>query len=127
VLNHLKSLSKVGIGYKSVADAAGIARSGLARIISGERRSIRKDNELRVLSVDESAVADGAIVSAKASWKLLNELLKDGYTRKNLAKWLGSSAKVPSLQVGRVWVTARVEIKVKRMYALIKAGKLRRD
>jgi hypothetical protein len=58
---------------------------------------------------------------------MLDELLEQGYTRVQLARWLGSKAKMPSLQLKTDFVTARSAMRVERMYEAVKAGKLRRD
>jgi hypothetical protein len=124
---HILKLSKLGIGWKTVADTARLTRSTVRRIKNGAALHIRKHNEKRILDVDQTAAGDATLVSAKATWKLLNELLEDGYTRKQLAKWLGSTAKVPALQIKKDLVTARNAMKVELMYKAIRAGKLRRD
>lgn len=124
---HLKKLGKLGVGYKSVAAAASIATSVVAKIRSGEKKRIRKHTERAILAVTKEAIADSALVCAAGSWKLLDELIADGYTQTQLAKWLGSKAKVPALQVKQGQVTARTAMKIKRMHAAIQAGKLRRN
>jgi hypothetical protein len=99
VLAHIQKLRKTGIGYKAIAAAADLAKSTLAMILTGERLQIRKHHANRILAVDRSAVADGALVPGRRTWALLNELLAPGYTRTFLAKQLGSRAKTPSLQI----------------------------
>jgi hypothetical protein len=40
-LGHIQKLRKAGIGYKAIAAAAGLAKSTIAMILSGERVQIR--------------------------------------------------------------------------------------
>jgi hypothetical protein len=124
---HIRKLSKVGVGYKSVADAAGISHTTAMLIRSGERTQLRQSTERRILAVDKSAIADRSLVPAGPSWKLLNQLIDEGYTRVQLAKWLGSKAKTPSLQLRQDYCTAKTALKVHRMFQALQAGKLRRD
>ena len=123
---HLKKLSKLGIGYKSVAAAASVAVSVVAKIRTGKRTKIRAHTERRILAVDRAAAADGALIPAASTWRMLDELLERGYTRVQLARWLGSKAKMPSLQLKKDFVTARNAMRVERMHEAVKAGKLRR-
>lgn len=95
---HLKKLSRVKVGYKTVADAAGVAISIVAKILSGKKKTIRAQTARRILEVDAGARADGATVPAGRTWKLLNQLLERGWSRKDIARGLGSEAEVPSLQ-----------------------------
>lgn len=124
MLDHINKLRKAGIGYKAVAAAAGLAKSTLAMILTGKRRRIRRNHAERILAVDRSAVADGAIVPAGRTWALLNELLEGGYTKTFLAKQLGSRARRPSLQIGTRWITALNASKVERLYRRIREGRV---
>jgi len=72
------------------------------------------------------AIADGALVPAGPTWKLLNKLLEAGYTRMFLAKQLGSRAKRPVLQVQAERITALTASKVERLYRRIKEGRVSR-
>jgi hypothetical protein len=121
---HLLELARSGVGYKAVASACDVADSILFAIRSGSRKRIRKTTEARILAVDRAAIADGARVPAAATWRLLNELIQAGYTKRQLAQWLGAQG--PALQVGKRLVTARTASRVERMYRLVQEGKLRR-
>lgn len=123
---HLLKLSKRGIGYKAVADAASVSRSVTGRILWGKRPNIRKSTSDRILAVSKDAIADGARVSAKPTIEILNRLIQDGYTKTQLAAWLGSKAKVPSLQIMHATILARTASNVERMDIMIRDGKLER-
>lgn len=124
---HLKQLSRKGVGYKLVADEARIAESVIWKIRAGERCQIRKTTETAILTVSaEIARGDASLIASGPAWKLLDELLRDGYTKTQLAKWLGT--KTPALQLvkGRP-ITYRKAEQVKRMYDDVMAGRLKRD
>jgi hypothetical protein len=121
---HLLKLSKLGIGRRAVAAASDISGSILLQIRSGRRKNIRASTERRILSVDSKAVSGGALIPAAPTWRLLNKLLERGYTKAQLAIWMGF--KTPALQIKRDVITAETAVKVERLYRLIEAGKLRR-
>lgn len=106
---------------------ARVAISVVARIRSGDRSRIRKNTEERILAVDRSIVADHALVDAAPVWNAIGELLADGYTKTQLAAWLGSKAKTPTLQIGKVRCTAAMALRMQKLVAEIAAGKRRRD
>lgn len=119
---HLKKLSEQGIGYKTVADAAGTAVSVVHKICTGERTQIRMSTESKILDVDDLARADGALISAGQTWRLLNKLLSEGYTKAYLGERLGSKSKTPSLQVQLIMVKAGTAQKVRKLHAELMAG-----
>ena len=124
---HILRLAKKGIGYKQVSAAASVAISIMAQIRNGKRLRIRQSTERAILAVDESARGDAALIPAGPTWRKLNDLIERGFTKTQLGAWLGSTAKVPSLQVNARRITARTAMKVERMCALLEAGKLRRS
>lgn len=121
---HLLALSAKNVGYKSAADAAGVSRSGCRGIVSGRRKQCRKSTLEAILAVDAGARSGGALVAAGPTWKLLHELIGRGYTRAWIAQQLG--AKKPALQIHKGWITAETEARVRRLYNLLNAGKIRR-
>ena len=127
VVAHLRALGDRNIGLRSVSQVTDITRNTLRQYLDGSRSQIRQHREAKILAVDSSAIADHSLVSAKKTWKLLDELIRDGYTRQQLAVWLGSKAKVPSLQLHRDRITAATALRVERLYTAIRAGKIRRE
>ena len=125
-LGHIQKLRKAGIGYRAIAAAAGLAKSTMAMILTGERVQIRRHHADRIMSVDRTAIADHALVAAGQTWALLNELLEAGYSKTFLAKQLGSRAKTPSLQIGADRITALTASKVERLYRRIREGRISR-
>jgi hypothetical protein len=123
---HLLELAEKGVGYKQVAAGAGVATSIVFQIRRGTRKRIRQSTERAILGIDESVRGGASLISAKSTWQKFNKLIGRGFTQKQLAVWLGSKAKIPSLQVNRRQIMARTAMKVDRLCALLQAGKLRR-
>lgn len=117
---HLKALSKQGVGYKSVADAASISRSIVGKILNGQRQTIRADTERRILVIDAGAMADGAHVPARQTWKLIRQLLAVGMTKRAIARALGRP-KANGLLIHKKFVCASTALKVRKLHAAIMA------
>lgn len=111
---HLRRLSRRGIGYKTAADAAGIAASIVAAILNGKRRRIRKRTADAILEVDQGAAADHALVDAGETWRMLKHLRCEYLTDTALARALGFLK--PALQIGQRRVLVRTEDRVRRLY-----------
>lgn len=111
---HLRSLSRRGVGYKTVADASDTAKTTLQKIMSGEKKRIRKRTSDAILEVDLEAVADHGLVPAGPTWEMLRRLQTEWLTAGALAQELGCQK--PALQIGRTRVLARTEMKVRRLY-----------
>ncbi len=114
---HLLELSKNGVGRRSVHHASGVADSILHEIKLGRRERIFAKTEHRILQVDESAKGAAGIIPAGPTWKLINELLEEGYTKSYLAKRLGR--KVPALQIHKERVTVRIAVEIERLHHTI--------
>lgn len=111
---HLKALSDKGVGKRSVQAASDVGLAIIAAILRGTRRHIRRSTERRLLAVDVGALADGTLVDARPTWKLIRAMLRDGYTRGELAEALGSQK--PALQLGRKRLLASTALKVERLH-----------
>lgn len=120
---HLAELSDKGIGRRSVADASDVSQQILRGIMSGERKNCRAQTEKRILAVDGGARRGKCLVSAAPTWRILRELLHRGFTKVQIAEWLGSKR---SLQINKKRVTAQTAMKVQKIYLLLQAGKLTR-
>ena len=110
---HLHTLSKRQVGYKQVADAAGISETVMAKIASGKRKKIRFLNLQAILEVDESARADSALVNGKEVRRLIKKMVTMGYTRTELASRFGIPVQNFYFR-GRV--TTKTDHKVKKLY-----------
>jgi hypothetical protein len=123
-IEHLDNLLAGGVGRRSVAAASGVALSTIIWIRSGVRKRITRQTLKRILDVDAGAAAGGCRIPAGPTWKILDRLIADGFTKRQLAKWMGVGV---SIQFRRDYVTAETATKVRRLAALQEAGKLRRD
>lgn len=117
---HLAALSKAGVGRRMVSAACDVSETCLQEVIAGRKANIRAATERAILAVTTAAAGDGALVPGKATWKMLDQLLDDGYTKSYLAQCLGSKAKVPALQLKRDFVTVRSAHLVERLFEKLK-------
>lgn len=110
---HLADLSARGVGYKAVAASSGVAKGLLREIISGARQHIREDTESKILATDRKAAAAGTIVDGRRTRRAINEMLRLGLTKAEIATRLGRTT--PALQIKRRRVLARTEAGVLRL------------
>ena len=117
---HILKLSDIGIGYKTVADIAGLAPTTVFKIRSGERKNLRRLNEKAILAVDETALPDAALVPAAPVWRMVRWFLREGFSKAELARRLGY--KTRALQLNKDFVTAANALKVRKLYNQIRLG-----
>lgn len=86
---HIRRMSRLGVGYRTLADAAGVNTSTTRQVMTGEKKTIRKSTLERLLSVDEGARADHALIPAGETKRILRELEPEFLTKRNLAAALG--------------------------------------
>ena len=121
---HLLALRKRGVGLSSVADASDVARSVLLDVATGRRREIRASTERSILAVDEGAIADGAVVSAKRMNALIRKMLDHGFSKAHIAELLGMRA--PQLHLGKSpRALARTVSRVERLWARVERGEVK--
>jgi hypothetical protein len=124
---HLVRLSRDGVGRHSVQAVSGVSDTILFAIIKGTRRQIRARTERRILAVEaDAARSDKALVNAGGAWRKIRALLDQGYTRRFIARQLGSRAATPALQLDRHRITWKNANAVERLYRNIQAGKVAR-
>lgn len=114
---HIERLSAAGVGYKTVADLAGIPTSSAFAIRSGAKPTCRRETERKILAVSRDALTDAKLVDASSTWKKLEWMLEQGFTRQELARRLGNKGNPPALRVRRDRVTAKTRAKVERLYS----------
>jgi hypothetical protein len=110
---HLAALSAAGMGLKTVARLSGVSHGSLSKIVYGEpgrgkapSKRIRPATLSNILEVRVSHAGGAQRVDATETWRLIEELVAAGYSRRFLARALGSRAQKPSLQMGRTMVRA---------------------
>lgn len=115
---HLKWLSKCGIGWEQVAEAAGIGRTTVADIAypSGSRRgvTVRVADAVFAVAPTLDNSAPGAHVPSAGTARRLQALMLQGWDLRTIQEFLGVSA------LGRVLtrdtVTVRVALLVRSFY-----------
>lgn len=111
---HMLKLSEQGVGRRAVQAVTDIADSILFQIRNGQKEQIRARTERLILQVTPEMASDGALVDAKTTWKLINRMIKWGYTKTFIAKALG--AKNGNLQIRTGKVEVRTAYEVLRLY-----------
>jgi hypothetical protein len=111
---------RFGVGYKSVARDARVGRSIVFEIRSGTRTRIRASTERKILMVDESAAKAGTAIPAAPTWKKIEWLLSEGFTKKSLCERLGY--RTNNLALGRETILARNARRVDALYRKLRVG-----
>lgn len=114
---HILELAKAGLGRDALSAASDIATSAISRIKSGRSTLIRKHTEDKLLAISNDAVSDGSLVKARPTWRQINALLAEGFTKAELARRL--NYKTGSLQLGKKWILARNAARVDRLYRML--------
>ena len=109
---HLRKLARLGIGRRTVAAATDVALSVITDIRQGRKLRIRARTERKILAVTKACASDAALVPARRTWRLIEQLLEEGYTKQRIARDLGSKAKTPALQLRRDFVQVRTAHRV---------------
>lgn len=119
---HLRKLSQNGVGRRAVQAASDVSGSVLSEIISGEKQQVRASTEKAILGVDLSCASDGANVIADSVWKMIEWMTSTGLTKGEIARRLGSKAKVPALQLGRYKISVKKAAQVTKLYNKMREG-----
>lgn len=119
---HLIKLSRRGIGRDTVAEASGVSITAICEIKARKKKNIRMRTHRAIMAVDTGALAGGTLVNADPVWAQLNRLLREGFTQTELARRLGSKARMPALQLNGRVVTAENAMRVERLHNAVMAG-----
>ena len=120
VAAHVRALSRQGMGAPSVADAAGVARRTVWRVASQAMPRVRRSIAERILAVDVGAAADGCRIDARPTRRLIRELLRAGFTGRELAGRLGHERTYVSHLIREgLHVTVLTAHRVRRLHAEI--------
>jgi transcriptional regulator with XRE-family HTH domain len=120
---HIAELRAAGVGYRRIAELAGITRSSLVKIING-RRQVRRETAQAVLAVSADQLAPTALVDATDTWAKVRWILEQpGWTKTRLARELGQRG---VLQLGRHRVTVRNAAAVAAVYERLWSERIRR-
>jgi hypothetical protein len=111
---HLLKLRKQGVGRRAVRLATDLNLSVIIKIYQGTRTKIRASTEKKILAVTPASRLDGAHVSAKQTWRRLDQLLDEGFTKERLAQELGF--KSPKIAIGKNKCTVEMAGRVERLW-----------
>lgn len=111
---HIKKLARAGVGYKMVAEAARTSSTIVLEIKQGNRPRIRARTLRGILAVTIDCRGDKALVSGASTWRRIEKLLEEGFTKRDLARALGY--KSPAIQFRRQRVTVRTRARVERLF-----------
>jgi hypothetical protein len=110
---HLMALSRQGVGKRAVASASDVGLSTLSDIRTGRKTRIRARTERKILTVTAAMASDRSLVSPGRTFRLIKELVDEGFTKAELARQLGYRKE--ALQFRRHRMTAK---NVQRVEAL---------
>ena len=117
---HLRWLASVGVGSRVVASRAGLSRTTVTEIITGERAKCLPETAEKILAVGKYDRSAGARVDAADTWRKIDELLARGWTKVAIARRV-SSPNALALQIKRDEVRASTAEKVASLYAEVMA------
>ncbi len=80
---------------------------------------IRKETERHILAVSVKDAEGKALIAARPTWKLIERLLNEGFTKRLLAKRLGFDT--PKIQLGKIRITAANARKIRQFYDMVMA------
>lgn len=111
VRQHVAQLRAAGLGWKRIADAAGVSHGGMTKLLYGlegrpPSQRVRHETAARLLAVTTDTVehAPGAIVDAAATWRRIEGLVALGYPLAWIARQIGQQR---ALQIRSDQVLAR--------------------
>lgn len=114
--SHMHKLSRLGVGRRAIGAASDVAQTVLAEIRTGRRLKIRARTERKIMAVTIGCASDHAVVPAARTWRKLERLLEEGFTKRQLARLLGNEALTPALQISRDFVLVRTAGRVDAIY-----------
>lgn len=123
VRTHVQQLRAGGIGWKRIADAAGVSHGGMTKLLYGlegrqPSRKVRVETAQRLLAVTASSIghAGAALVPARPTWRRIEGLVALGYPKAWIAEQIGQQR---ALQLQRDLVLARTEQAVAALHERI--------
>ena len=124
VVEHLERLAAAGIGWKRVADLAGVSRSSLWKVRNGRSKKMRPDTARAVLQVKPS-LADGARIPAGQYKAALTALQRRGWTKTDLGRWVHANPDAHALQLDRDNITVANAKRIVALVNLVEADRVR--
>lgn len=117
---HLRKLQRRGVGLIVLSEASGIQRRTLGKIRGGQSKQIRRSRETEILSLSELHVSDHSLVPAKPVWKLIDKLIAEGFTYKQIEERSGVA--YPIMWARKPCVRARTKMRIQKFYDRVMAA-----
>ena len=89
VLAHMDYLRSHGVGLRSISDCTGITRDHLQDIKNGRVKRVLQTTEERIMRVSPDVKPGGARIDARRAHRIVARLLKDGWTKAEIAIEIG--------------------------------------
>ncbi len=112
---HIRALSRRGICYRTLADAAKVNATTVLEVSRGRKQRIRRSTLESILSVDEGAIADHALVPAGETRRMLRDLEAEYLGKRRVSEALGYGSYFRPGNYARK-VTARNAQRVRRLH-----------
>ena len=113
---HIQWLRKVGIGRRQIHATSRVALSTIQKIASGQLLRIRPTTADRILAVGLHKASGGTLVDAKPTWRLINDLLKHGWTKTQIARHINDDPDARALQISKTKIRRSTADKVQQLH-----------
>jgi transcriptional regulator with XRE-family HTH domain len=90
---HLEFLASKKVSIREISKRTGSSASYLLRIRQGKVASIRKDLSNRILGIPGSGLYPKQIVEASEAKKIVDELLRAGYSKAHISLMIGNKTR----------------------------------
>jgi hypothetical protein len=113
--DHLIALSAAGVGRRRVIDLSGLADTTLSNIRNGQSRRVRRETAQAILAVTVLP-AGGSRIDGTDTWRLVDQLLAAGVTKRRIGQAVTGNPKCLTLQVRRGLVLQRTAERVRALH-----------
>lgn len=110
----LLQLSRQGVGRRAVHRATGVSETTQSLLRAKKRRYMRAQNARRILDLSASNALQGAYICAHPTWARIRHLLRQGFSKAEIARRLGY--RNSALQFNSERITARNARRILRFY-----------
>ena len=113
---HIQWLRQVGIGRRQIHATSRVALSTIQKIASGQLLRIRPTTADRILAVGLHKAAGGTLIDAKPTWRLIDDLLKHGWTKTRIARHIDDNSNARSLQISKTKIRRSTADKIQQLH-----------
>jgi WhiB family redox-sensing transcriptional regulator len=107
VQKHLVELGRAGVSLMMVSERTGLSRNAIKVIRLGQQRRVRVSTRDRIMAVTADAAGPVALVDARPTQQLVDELVATGLSRSAIGRMAGIRAPGVGLSLGDRWVYKR--------------------